>query len=60
MENLNECRWSIDYTVKISKFASKSGVIIVKTKVKKYISKIKFLRMDSLTSALMTLISKTI
>jgi len=60
MENLNECRWSIDYIVKISKFASKSGVIIVKTKVKKYISKIKFLRMDSLTSALMTLISKTI
>jgi len=51
---------SLVYVLKISKFASKSCVIIAKTKVKVYISKTKFLLVDSLTIALRVLVSNTL
>jgi hypothetical protein len=37
-ENANECPWGIGESTKISNFATKSYVIIVKTKVKTCIS----------------------
>jgi hypothetical protein len=55
---------SLDALVKVlilvSKFSSKSGVIIAKTKLKAYIFKIKFLLVNSLTNALRALVSNTL
>lgn len=58
MENANECSWALDKVLKLVSYYKKSYVIIVKTKVKTYNSRTKFLLIDSLTNTLRHFLTK--